>query len=357
MFALGGSVAPGCVTEEDHTACICGLSAGSKSSADRVVSMLETEEERNATKMKQLHDRLVVWLASYPEGVPNEQPLRHFHIGVLLVHLNTVYDLIEGLPVSFVWKTRPKAQKDSKTPGLFSLPLLAASWGRNAVIGRADNEESEPSMDASGLADQSNLKQDGVMGVGAPPHLMLSQITIALSTDLQQLEIHHAHEVQMVSMTHITDVWQGLDGTMGHSEEFCVVMELANAKQYPLKFFERSQVKPFLAVVQALSKLMRDSLENHMAPRSAWTGSDNPQDGSVFGPFLKSGATPHDPSTLSVPMTEPPSQTQPPSSPERANMPFPCGARPLSTPRSSPRGGGYRLAPPPEASRSREEWV
>lgn len=196
--------------------------------------------------MRVLHDRLVSRFSPSAEGATGDQSLRHFYVGALLVHLNTVYDLVEGLPVAFVWKVRGKAQKKQKAaPTLFSWPGI---WPGSIEEEQADEEET---------AKEKSSK------------LMLTKVTVALSSDLVQLEVHHAHEVQMVPLTHITNVWEGLDGTMGALDEWCVVVELADNQQYPLRFFERTQVKPFVSVVVALSNLVQESLPDAASRRIA----------------------------------------------------------------------------------------
>jgi len=157
-----------------------------------------------------------------------------------------VYDLVEGLPVAFVWKVRNKTpKKDKAAPSLFSWPGL---WS-------ASLEKTEEDDDDVAKVPSSKL--------------LLTKVTVALSSDLAQLEVHHAHEVQMIPMTHITDVWEGLDGTMGALDDWCVVVELADNQQYPLRFFERTQVKPFMSVVVALSHLVQESLPDAASRRIA----------------------------------------------------------------------------------------
>jgi len=224
--------------------CGCSPKEGGHAFVARSTECLDLERERIPAKMTSLHKRLVGLFSPLPDRSIDEQSRRQFHGGVLLVHLNTVYDLVEGLPVAFVWKVRGKAKKKNKAaPSLFSWPGI---WPASLKKTEEDDAEDGPSS-----------------------KLLLTKVTVALSSDLAQLEVHHAHEVQMIPMTHITDVWEGLDGTMGALDEWCVVVELGDNQQYPLRFFERTQVKPFMSVVVALSHLVQESLPDAASRRIA----------------------------------------------------------------------------------------
>lgn len=226
--------------------CACTPKEGGHAEAVRSADSLEPGRDRIPSKMRFLHDRLVSLFSPLPRSATEEQSRRQFYGGVLLVHLNTVYDLVEGLPVAFVWKVRGKAHKKGKAaPSLFSWPGI---WP-----GSLDKEE----VDDDEAAETPSSK------------LLLTKVIVALSSDLARLEVHHAHEVQMIPLTHITDVWEGLDGTMGALDDWCVVVELADNQQYPLRFFERTQVKPFMSVVVALSHLVQESLPDAASRRIA----------------------------------------------------------------------------------------
>mmetsp|Transcript_70923 Transcript_70923/g.154079 ORF Transcript_70923/g.154079 Transcript_70923/m.154079 type:complete len:394 (-) Transcript_70923:120-1301(-) len=195
---------------------------------------------RNEAKLSQLHDRLLRWLPS--PGSQREMPLRHFHVGVLLVHIHSVYDLLEGLQVHFVWRVMRK-------DGGSSLRREGTAERRNRL------EVKEP-----------------------PPELIVARSTVALSSDLAQLEVHHSHEVNLVPLTHLIDIYEGPDGGAGPLDDWCVIIKLCDDRQITIRLLLRSQVKPFIAVVLSLAHLAWDYCPEEQVSQSRCSSRSIPSD-------------------------------------------------------------------------------
>lgn len=235
--------------------------------------MPEKELERNAMKLAQLRERLRNWnwlpgcannssssSSSTPRGSANpqadtkngkSQSWRRAHVGSLLAHVDVLYDLMEGLPAAFVWKIRTAAQKEKQAK--------APQFPWNNLWPAA------ASMPSKAAGDEN-----------AAPQLLLSKCTVALSSDLTHVEVHHAHEVNVVPLTHVSEVCGGpLDGGPGPLDEWCAVLRLVDGHHLSLRFFKRRQVGPFVAVVLALLKLQREAAsEDNDAGDNTRRGAD-----------------------------------------------------------------------------------
>lgn len=208
----------------------------------------DKEHERNAMKLAQLRERLRHWLPGCtgggkpdvnscpPNASETDMCWRRVHVGALLAHVDVLYDLMEGLPAAFVWKIRTATPKsDKQQPPVFPWGTL---W------------PSAPSMPS----------KKPIIEEPTAPQLLLSKCTVALSSDLTHVEVHHAHEVNLVPLTHVSEVCGGpLDGGTGPLDEWCAVLRLLDGHHLSLRFFKRRQVAPFVAVVLALVNLARDA--------------------------------------------------------------------------------------------------
>lgn len=295
-----------------------------------------SDRERCASKLKALNDRLVQWLTLPGEAGSVDRPLRHFHIGVLLVHLDMVYDLVEGVPVAFVWKVRNRKGK-SRGPSLQPAALLAWPAALFAAGLGKDGGASSKAEEEDGGKESSGL--------------LLTKVTIALSSDLKQLEVHHAHEVQMVPLNQVTDIWEGLNGKMGALDECCAVVELPGNHQCPFRFFERSLVRPFISIVLALSRIAKESEGGTLSQRrtARATRSTSPREADLSS---RPASSPQSESNLS----------SRPSARSTSSTAVPLASRRSSTDGHSSRGDS-RLPPALEQPRSstahasRDEWV
>lgn len=235
------------------------LHNGTGSSNSTVAAILgegkaPTDADRNSMQLAALRDRVCGWLPNANRCNPDTTRRRHPHIGTLLLHLDLLYDLLDGLPAAFVWKVKQEAKKKTPQPLPTALPLpdsimnfsAAALW-RAMGRGEPDPTEKERKPDAQ---------------------LLLSRCTIALSSDLTTVEVHHAHEVSLVPLNHVDDVSGGPFDTLSGGDrldEWCAAMKLFDGKRLSLRFFKRRQVEPFVAVVIALMNLMKESTDNDTA--------------------------------------------------------------------------------------------
>lgn len=195
--------------------------------------------ERNALKLAQLRDRLYAWPALSGQRTPS-LPWQQPHVVALLAHLDVLYDLMEGMQAAFVWKIRQAGGK-SEPPPTRSFSLA----GLGGLLGAGSSSQSAAST--AGEVPQT-------------PQLLLSKCTVALSSDLTQIEVHHAHEVNLVPLTHIAEVCGGpLDNGSGLLDEWCVMVRLIDGHRLSLRFFKRRQVAPFVTVVLALMHLVRSA--------------------------------------------------------------------------------------------------
>lgn len=218
-----------------------------------VPQLPDSSYERSNVKMGLLRDRLYCFLPKVKsderrqEGVVEvidaEYGWRHAHVGALFVHVDVLYDLMEGLPAAFVWKVRQlqnklaaAAKSSQQQASPFATLGKIVGWGESA---------------------KKEVKQPETPAAEPQLQLLLSKCVVALSSDLTHVEVHHVHEVHLVPLAHVSDVSAGVCGGSA-LDEWCVIMSLLDGQRVSLRFARRRQVAPFVAVVLALVHLMRD---------------------------------------------------------------------------------------------------
>eukprot|EP00927_Polykrikos_kofoidii_P069986 TRINITY_DN65772_c0_g1_i1.p1 TRINITY_DN65772_c0_g1~~TRINITY_DN65772_c0_g1_i1.p1 ORF type:complete len:350 (+),score=46.42 TRINITY_DN65772_c0_g1_i1:97-1146(+) len=281
--------------------------AGDHCSGRAHYTMLSSQHDGKTVKLKFLHDRLLAWVSA---GVSESQGFRDFHIGVLMVHLQTIDDLMGGIQVYFVWKP-------------------------HKVVPPSCVMEPPPSYD----------------------EFAATPCTVALSFCFAELEMHHSHEVKLFLLSHIAEVCVAADSGLENLDERCVVLTPiyeSQERQMILRFHELSQVKPFVAVVVSLASLCVDGADGcrldpsmfgrELASGSVGNSSASTRDGTELAALASAtqtircqesfGDNDFGIDTRSQPGSSTPGSTV---NTAKANTPFLVGGKHASSPADTPR--------------------
>eukprot|EP00929_Paragymnodinium_shiwhaense_P081700 TRINITY_DN42824_c0_g1_i1.p1 TRINITY_DN42824_c0_g1~~TRINITY_DN42824_c0_g1_i1.p1 ORF type:complete len:427 (+),score=130.93 TRINITY_DN42824_c0_g1_i1:172-1452(+) len=206
-----------------------------------------------ASRFEQLHGRIAAFLETADTEVAatvaaeptprrtKESSQRKLLVGLLLVHLTTVYELLEGMQVAFIWKV-PSVQKQD--------PLLLTSMS-DLLFGGASYWQHSSSAKPP-IQKQEDLRD-----------YVAAACTVALSSCLTQLEVHRSHEVTLVPLDTLEEVRIGLDAGSSH-DACCVILRLhsdVGERRLVLRLPEGT-ARPFAIVVLALAAFAAEAFQS-----------------------------------------------------------------------------------------------